>query len=153
MNKTQATPINIGKIIQKKTRLSAIFIHLIAQRIGVQFTDIHCLNYLMNNGPGTAGSIAKITGLTTGAVTAMLDRLENAGFVKRESDLDDRRKTIIKLQSKNFQQNDIVNTFFTKDVIELILSYSPKEREIITRWIVEMTDLLQEKIDILSSEK
>jgi len=149
----QTTPTNIGKIIQKKTRLSAIFIHLIAQRIGVQFTDIHCLNYLMNNGPSTAGSIANITGLTTGAVTAMLDRLEKSGFVKRESDPDDRRKTIVRLQNKNFQQNDIVNTFFTKDVTKLISSYTPEEREIITRWITEMTDLLQEKIDILSSQK
>jgi DNA-binding MarR family transcriptional regulator len=47
------------------------------------------------NGPATAGQLATWTGLTTGAITAMLDRLEKAGFVRREPHPDDRRKVVV----------------------------------------------------------
>jgi DNA-binding MarR family transcriptional regulator len=65
--------------------------------LGVNRTDFACLRALYAEQPCTAGRLAEVTGLTTGAVTGVLDRVEKAGFVVRGSDPDDRRKVVIQL--------------------------------------------------------
>ncbi|MEP7284316.1 MAG: MarR family transcriptional regulator [Chloroflexota bacterium] len=74
---------------------SVMFSQVVADKVGLHSTDNECLDYLLLNGPSTAGQLSKFTGLTTGAVTAMIDRLEKAGFVRREHDTVDRRKVIV----------------------------------------------------------
>lgn len=59
-------------------------------------TDLVCMCLLQLNGPATPGWLAEMTGLTTGAVTGMVDRLERAGYVSREPDPKDRRRVIVK---------------------------------------------------------
>jgi DNA-binding MarR family transcriptional regulator len=67
----------------------------VAERLGINSTDLECLDYVMR-GPVAAGALAEMTGLTTGAITGVIDRLERAGFVRRESDPDDRRKVLVR---------------------------------------------------------
>jgi DNA-binding MarR family transcriptional regulator len=57
--------------------------------------DFKCAELLVRNGPMTAGQLAKATGLTTGAITGIVDRLEKAGWARREDDPNDRRRVII----------------------------------------------------------
>lgn len=88
--------------IRRFTRSSLLLQHSIASKIGLNVTDAECIDFLMEMGPSTAGDLAKATGLTTGAITAMIDRLEKAGMVVREKDADDRRKVIVKhIMKKN----------------------------------------------------
>ncbi|MBI2761983.1 MAG: MarR family transcriptional regulator [Chloroflexi bacterium] len=68
-----------------------------AARLGLNRTDVDCLSILFLEGPITAGRLAEATGLTTGGVTGILDRLERAGFVRRESDPEDRRRVIVRV--------------------------------------------------------
>ena len=68
----------------------------IAAAQGVHPTDLIAASYLHDAGSATAGRLAKITGLTTGAMTACIDRLERRGFAKREADSRDRRRVVIK---------------------------------------------------------
>src|ERR1700749_2956062 len=63
-----------------------------ADKIGINVTDLNCLNILALGGHLTAGELAKQTGLTTASITGVLDRLEEAGFVRRERDPGDRRR-------------------------------------------------------------
>jgi DNA-binding MarR family transcriptional regulator len=60
-------------------------------------TDHKCADLLFQMGPMTAGELAEWTGVTTGAITGVLDRLEGAGFVRRVKDPHDRRRVIIEL--------------------------------------------------------
>jgi len=62
---------------------------------GVNPADLGPLCLLLLHGPAPAGRLAELTGLTTGAVTGLIDRLENGGFVRRETDPADRRKVIV----------------------------------------------------------
>src|SRR5271167_4320095 len=62
-----------------------------AERIGINVTDLNCLNILALSGQLTAGELARATGLTTASITGVLDRLEEAGFVRRERDARDPR--------------------------------------------------------------
>jgi DNA-binding MarR family transcriptional regulator len=63
--------------------------------VGVSPTDLGALCLLLLHGPAPAGRLAELTGLTTGAVTGVVDRLEKGGFVHREVDPADRRKVIV----------------------------------------------------------
>jgi DNA-binding MarR family transcriptional regulator len=63
--------------------------------VGMNPTDIGSLCLLLLHGPAPAGRVAELTGLTTGAVTGVIDRLERGGFVRREVDPADRRKVIV----------------------------------------------------------
>jgi DNA-binding MarR family transcriptional regulator len=63
--------------------------------VGLNPTDLGSLCLLLLHGPAPAGRLAELTGLTTGAVTGVIDRLEKGGFVRREVDAADRRKVIV----------------------------------------------------------
>jgi DNA-binding MarR family transcriptional regulator len=73
------------------------FDHLAAERLGVNETDLHCLNIIESNGGLTAGELANRAGLTNGAVTGVLDRLERAGFATRVADPSDRRRVNVEV--------------------------------------------------------
>ena len=66
--------------------------HGASQRLGLGGTDVRFLTLLDLHGPLTPGRLAELTGLTTGSVTGVIDRLERGGFVSRERDGTDRRK-------------------------------------------------------------
>jgi DNA-binding MarR family transcriptional regulator len=72
---------------------------LSAERIGINATDLNCLNLVALDGSMTAGELARNTGLTTASITGVLDRLEEGGFVRRERDPGDRRRVIVKLNA------------------------------------------------------
>lgn len=68
-----------------------------AQRLGVSDTDLHCLNIIESRSGLTAGELATESGLTTGAVTAVIDRLDRAGLARRVPDEHDRRKVLVEV--------------------------------------------------------
>jgi DNA-binding MarR family transcriptional regulator len=74
---------------------SAMLNHAAAERLGLHPTAWECLSLLFEHGAITAGRLAELTGLTTGAVTGLVDRLEAAGYVRRQRDVHDRRRVIV----------------------------------------------------------
>jgi DNA-binding MarR family transcriptional regulator len=76
---------------------SIMYNQQIADRVGLRLTDMQCINVLELMGPSTPGELARSTGLTTGGVTVMLDRLEKGGYVKRVPNPRDRRSVLVRL--------------------------------------------------------
>ena len=81
--------------VRKSSALGVIFGQTVANRVGVSSSDLECLDFLNIEGRVTAGRLAELTGLTTGAITGVVDRMEKAGLVRRERDESDRRKVFI----------------------------------------------------------
>ena len=81
--------------VRRSSGLGVIFGQTVANRAGISSSDLECLDFLNLEGRVTAGRLAELTGLTTGAITGVVDRLEKAGFVRRERDATDRRKVFI----------------------------------------------------------
>ncbi len=83
------------------TRRSGSLMQLLSQaaadRIGINATDLNCLNILSFSGAITAGQLAQATGLSTASITGMIDRLEQAGYARRERDAHDRRRVVVRL--------------------------------------------------------
>jgi DNA-binding MarR family transcriptional regulator len=87
--------------------LGASFSRVAATRIGMAVTDLQVMDILDITGPSTAGQLAEFTGLTTGAITRILDRLEEAGLVRRERDPNDGRKVIVRFASDNDEMHKV----------------------------------------------
>jgi DNA-binding MarR family transcriptional regulator len=73
------------------------FDHAVADALGVNRTDMRCMDILEREGPLPAGRLAEAAGLTSGAMTTALDRIERAGFVRRVPDREDRRRVLVEL--------------------------------------------------------
>ena len=86
-----------ARAIRKTGSLMQLMGQAAADRIGINATDLNCLNILSFSGQLTAGELARATGLTTASITGVVDRLEEAGFVRRERDPRDRRRVVIQL--------------------------------------------------------
>jgi DNA-binding MarR family transcriptional regulator len=84
--------------IGRTNELSTQMNHTAAGLIGVNATDLQCIQ-LLQHGPLTAGELARLTGLTTASMTGMIDRLEKAGYVARVRDTTDRRRVVVELQT------------------------------------------------------
>jgi DNA-binding MarR family transcriptional regulator len=103
-----------------------------ADRIGINNTDLNCLNILSFSGHMTAGELAKATGLTTASITGVVDRLEEAGFVRRERDPNDRRRVVVRL-SLDKAVSDVASVFapMLRDWREMAARYSDDELRLI----------------------
>jgi DNA-binding MarR family transcriptional regulator len=142
--------MNSIKTDLKKRALSAVRdygVHLTLFRnamnewAGLNATDMECLRLLFLKGVSTPSELARYTGLTSGATTPMLDRLEKAGLIERRPNPDDRRGTLI-VPTKS--SADKVASWFEsarKAQDELISSYSEKELEIIADVFEQFTKL------------
>jgi DNA-binding MarR family transcriptional regulator len=86
---------DVAMAMREVTSLSVLYHQLMAHRLGVNSTDLQCLERVAANRDVTAGELAKVTGLTTGSITTVIDRLEQAGFVSRYRDNADRRKVFV----------------------------------------------------------
>ncbi len=89
--------IEFAAAVRKTGSLMQLVGQFAADRIGINATDLNCLNILSFSGQMTAGELAKATGLTTASITGVLDRLEEAGYVRRERDSKDRRRVVVHL--------------------------------------------------------
>jgi DNA-binding MarR family transcriptional regulator len=104
--------------IQRSTMWTVLLHHTTASKAGMNVTDAQCLTALTLDGPQTPGQLAQLMGITTGgAITAVIDRLERAGYVRRTRDPDDRRRVIVELVPGNLgrfaQYFGPVDRFFT----------------------------------------
>ena len=91
----------LGALVRAVGQTSAqagLFNQALAGQLGIGATDLECLALLQELGTASAGQLADLLGLTTGAITGVVDRLEAGGFVARESDPGDRRRVIVRTQ-------------------------------------------------------
>jgi DNA-binding MarR family transcriptional regulator len=88
---------DLARELRQFQGLGASFFRAAATRIGLNATDMQVIDILESDGPSTAGQLADLTGLTTGAITGMLNRLEESGLVRRERDPNDGRRVIVQL--------------------------------------------------------
>lgn len=122
----------IQAIIEKRREMSTetiMFHQSVADVLGLHITDHKCLDLIRQYGAMPAGRIAELTGLTTGAVTGIIDRLEKAGYVRRANDPKDRRRTIVEpIRNKKWERKiEAVFIPFHERMHKLLSSYSDSE--------------------------
>ena len=126
--------------IRRSQEATARFDDAVAEAIGVNRTDMRCLDHIQREGRITAGRLAELTGLTTGAMTAALDRLERSGLARRIRDPDDRRKVLVEpgaeaasgavqYYGEHVRQSERLYHRYTEEQLELLLEFIRQGRE------------------------
>jgi DNA-binding MarR family transcriptional regulator len=85
----------LGHVVRANQRATDLVDELVAELMGVNRTDGRCLDLLEQEGRMSAGELARSSGLTTGAITGVIDRLERAGYARRAADPADRRRVLV----------------------------------------------------------
>ena len=122
----------IQAINQKFRQMSTetiMFHQAVADVLGLHITDHKGLDLIYRYGPMPAGRLAELTGLTTGAITGIIDRLEKAGYVRRVNDPNDRRRTIIELTRNKKLERKLEDNFIplAMRMHKVLSSYSDNE--------------------------
>jgi DNA-binding MarR family transcriptional regulator len=127
---------------RESTSQDGAFDALAAERLGIGLTDLTCLDLVESNGGLTAGRLAELSGLTTGAVTGVLDRLERAGLVVRVRDAADRRKVNVAVTPEHDERSAPIWRPLYEDWHALLASrFTARELELITEFLRATTEL------------
>jgi DNA-binding MarR family transcriptional regulator len=125
----------------------------IARRVGVNSSDLECLDLILMSGPSTAGDIARHTGLTSGAVTGLIDRLERLGLVERAADAADRRKVLVRVREDRIGAIAALYTPLEKAMQALLAGYSKEEFTTLIDFTERSGALLQARVSELNQNK
>jgi len=117
------------------------FDQAIADHLGMNRTDMRCIDLIDQAGGMTAGALAKAAGLTTGAVTAVVDRLEKAGLARRVADPSDRRRVRIEVTPKLWELTGPLMMPFLEESQAIVDDYSTEELERFTEFIQRVIDV------------
>lgn len=135
--------IQLRKLTQQHTYISLQTHEAIARLAGFSGTDHKYLGFFIQKGRLTAGELAELASLTTGAVTGLIDRFEKRGLVKRERDKMDRRKIYIVADSEKIA--NLLKPFyeeFQAETDKLIASFSKKDLAIIESYLSKAISLM-----------
>lgn len=122
-----------------------------AERIGVNATDFQCLDVVHRAGSLTAGELAAEAGLTTGAVTAVIDRLERAGYARRVRDADDRRRVRVEVTSRLAERAEAIWGPMTEEWWALMERYTTEQLNVMVELVRGWNELSRPHIERLQS--
>ncbi|MEU7862247.1 MarR family transcriptional regulator [Nonomuraea sp. NPDC049141] len=147
---TPQVPSNASRVYRRY--LSAVLLHghASARACDLGATDLYALNILELAGPMTPGELGTRTGLTTGPTTRLIDRLEQAGYVRREPAPDDRRKVIVEPIGKPAGLDEIMAPARQK-VAEILRGYSPEQLDVLFDYFSRAADAYQQAAEELRS--
>jgi DNA-binding MarR family transcriptional regulator len=144
----------LEEAMRRSSAQGVLFGQTVANVAGISGSDLECLDFLNLEGRVTAGRLAEVTGLTTGAITGVVDRLEKAGFVRRERDETDRRKVFIATVQENVAQIGRFYVPMQAAMHKVWSSYSEAELQLLLRFasegykaVLEATEALKGLID------
>lgn len=95
-----------------------------AAYLGVNLTDLHCLNLVVQRGPLTPGELAAATDRTPAAITVVVDRLERAGLAQRAADPDDRRRVLVEPTEQATQHISALWGQIEDEGVELLATFT-----------------------------
>jgi DNA-binding MarR family transcriptional regulator len=127
--------------------VTILFHQAIADRLGTHVTDHKCVDILLRRGPMTAGQLAAETGLTSGAITGVIDRLEKAGFARRVRDRGDRRRVIVEpIADRVLRRIGPLFEPLSRAMTEVSARYTRDELAVVRRFLSEAREVLEGEI-------
>jgi len=141
----------VGRLARRHSTAVVLFHHAVAERLGLGPTDHKCLDLLRERGSITGTELAAITGLTTGAITGVVARLEQAGYVRRKSDLHDGRKQILYPALERSPIQDVIGPL-RQDVTALLENFDARQLSAIAEFLTRSTDLIYRHVALLRAQ-
>jgi DNA-binding MarR family transcriptional regulator len=140
LSRTKARAALLQELEEAMRRSSAqgvLYGQTVANVAGIANSDLECMDILYLEGRVTAGRLAEVTGLTTGAITGVVDRLEKAGLVRRERDENDRRKVFIAVVPEAAMKIGQFYVPMQRAMEKVFNTYSDEELRLLLRFATE----------------
>lgn len=139
----------VGMDLGRELSAQTVFFHeAAARRLGLNATDTRCLDLIVRSAQAeiTAGDLGRATGLTTGAVTGILDRLEKAGMVERVRDASDRRKVLVRPRAEGARRMGALYDGLGAAMMKIASSYDTGQLELIDEFLERNLTAMTEQI-------
>jgi DNA-binding MarR family transcriptional regulator len=143
----------LDETLRKVGVQSVLLSDTVAKLVGANPTDLECLDLLALDGPTTAGKLAAHTGLTTGATTAVIDRLERAGFARRLRNTEDRRSVLVEALPDRLDQIAAFYVPLGAAVARLNEEYGDRELAVVVDYLSRAVTLVAEHILWLQTQQ
>jgi DNA-binding MarR family transcriptional regulator len=142
----------LDRVLRRVSAQSVLLSDAVANHVGVNSTDLECLDLLFLAGPTTAGQLAEHAGLTTGAMTAVIDRLERAGFVRRAHDSSDRRRVLVEVLPRALDRIQPLYQPLAAAMERVHRSYTAGQLEVIADYLSRATEVSAAHITWLNAQ-
>ena len=144
---------HVRRLMQQHAYHTIQMHEVVGRKAGIPGTDHKYLGFLMQKGQMTAGELANLTGLTTGAVTGLIDRLEKKKLVKRQFADDDRRKVFIEPNTENIMALlEPLYKEFRSNTEKLFASFSNKEMKVLETYFSKAIELMVDSTNKLNKK-
>jgi DNA-binding MarR family transcriptional regulator len=145
----RATIDSVIRSLRRVNLQGSFFGQTVAVRFGLTESDVEALELLLDTGAATAGKLSELTGLTSGAVTRVIDRLEQAGYVRRVPDPADRRRVVVEVVPERIAAFEAtIDRVGAKGAVQ-IGHYSEAELAVINDFLTKMADVTREEATAL----
>jgi DNA-binding MarR family transcriptional regulator len=138
--------------IRRSQNATDRFDQAVADAAGLNRTDMRCVDVLQRVGPLPAGRLAEATGLTSGAMTTALDRLERAGYARRVRDPGDRRRVLVELTPELLRNAERFYKPHTEASERIYRRYTEEQLELLLEFVREGRELNEQQAERLERE-
>ena len=138
--------------IRASQNTSEAFDDKVADLLGINRTDLRCIDILQQRGAMTAGQLAEAMHLTSGAITTLLDRLEAAGYARRIRDTDDRRRVLVELTAVTEQRVYPLYEPLFQGSVELLKGRSDEELQAMIDFLERGREMVEKELEKLERE-
>jgi DNA-binding MarR family transcriptional regulator len=142
----------LDETLRNVSAQSVLMSDAVAKLVGLNSTDLECLDLLGLAGATTAGRLASHAGLTTGAMTAVIDRLERAGFARRMRHADDRRCVVVEARPERIRQIEQLYRPLIAAVARLNEDYGDRQLAVIVDYLSRAVTLAAEHLVWLQTQ-
>jgi DNA-binding MarR family transcriptional regulator len=149
-----ATTAELGEIVGRELSTAIVVFHeAVGRKLGLSATERKILDVLTRTGPSTAGQLAEHTGLTSGAITGIVDRLVHAGYVRRDANPADRRSVIVSRRASPRLDRVRPEIFgpLGQAITDLSGKYTQAELGAIASYLTGLTEILREQTERIST--
>jgi DNA-binding MarR family transcriptional regulator len=137
--------------IRASQNTSEAFDEHVAAAVGLNRTDLRCLDILGQHGPIRAGQLAELMHLSGGAITTLVDRLERAGYARRTRDTIDRRRVIVELEPGAVERGFPYYEPLFHGTVRLLENHTDQELELIIDFLVKGREMVERELEKLES--
>lgn len=141
----------VGQLARRHSTAVVLFHHAVAERLGLGPTDHKCLDLLRERGAMSGSDLGTLTGLTSGAITGVVARLERAGYLRREPDPHDGRKQILHVARARAHIHDVIGPL-RKDVAAVLENFDIRQLTGIAEFLGRTTDLVYRHAALLRAQ-
>lgn len=136
--------VKLSELGREMSVQTIMFHSAVAERLGLNATDHRCFDYILRMGGVTAGQLSRETGLTSGAITGVIDRLEKAGFARRQADPEDRRKVVIVPRPERLPELQKLFAPLSRNMGRIMSRYSAHDSEVLVDFMKRASDIMRQ---------